>query len=87
MLTQEPVKTNPELSGLLEWINARGGTVSCFTPGIFQGEVAGMQYRYFVTEGWVSLRTPSSPAGKGVECKSLPQFQAEILRVLDAYII
>ena len=63
------------LFGVLEWISLQGGTFNAFNPGLITGKVRGLTYRYFITEGWIGLKTPDCPAGKAIECLTVEGFQ------------
>lgn len=65
---------NKALYGVLEWILFQGGTVRKFNNHIIHGEIHGLSYRYFISEGWISLRTRTCPVGKGWESKSVGDF-------------
>lgn len=65
---------NAELFGVLEWVSSQGGDFSNFNPGLIQGTVRGLRYRYFIDEGWIGLRDAKFNPGESVECKTLSEF-------------
>lgn len=85
----QPMNTNPtienqgsavsvgsdRLFGVIEWISLQGGTFNAFNPGLITGTVRGLTYRYFITEGWIGLKTPDCSPGKAIECRTAEDFQ------------
>lgn len=66
------------LFGVLEWIASENGMINQFSAGVLQGIVHKMHYRYFISEGWVGLKTPSCPTGTYEEYKTLKSFQRAV---------
>ena len=78
--TEAKIDTAPSvgsggLFGVIEWISLQGGTFNAFNPGLITGKVRGLTYRYFITEGWIGLKTPNCAAGKAIECRTTEDFQ------------
>lgn len=69
------------IPGVVEWIMTNGGTVSQFNAHVLTCKVLGLNCRYFVTEGWVGVKTDTCPPGKAVECRTL----AEFISVIQAH--
>jgi len=58
------ISNNISLFGVIEWIINQDGTIEKFNSNIVIGEVRGLKYRYFISEGWIGLRTDDCPVGK-----------------------
>lgn len=51
-----PIEINKKLFGVLEWIVLNNGTITVFNDSVVLGNVKGVGYRYFISEGWISLQ-------------------------------
>jgi len=71
-----PVRGIP---GVVEWVLANNGTVQQFNPHVLLCEVRGLKCRYFVTEGWIGVKTETCPSGKAIECLTLGEFVSTVI--------
>ena len=67
-----------DLFGVVEWISEQGGSVKTFNPGILYGMVHGLEYRYFIIEGWIGLM-PEGYSGRAIECWSVTEFKNAVV--------
>ena len=65
---------NKKLLGTIEWIVSQDGTVEIFNSHVVMGHVHRLHYRYFISEGWIGLKTPTCPPGKSLCYSSLKSF-------------
>jgi len=70
-----PVRGIP---GVVEWVIANEGIVKQFNSHVLLCEVRGLNCRYFVTEGWVGVKTKGCPSGKSIECLTLEKFVSTV---------
>lgn len=64
--------------GVVEWILANNGTVKQFNQHVLMCEVLGVKCRYFITEGWIGVKTENCPSGKAIECLTLDEFVSTV---------
>ena len=72
---------NKKLYGVLEYIIGQGGTINVFNPMVVYGEIFGITYRYFMTEGWIGLKCPDCPPGKSESFESFEEFVIAIQKI------